>query len=159
MALSFVRTAKDVEDLRALIKKQKGTQSIISKIETQEAIENIDAIIKATDAIMVARGDLAVEVGPEKVPAIQKMIVKKCNELGKPVIVATQMLFSMVEHSEPTRAEVTDVDTAILQGADAVMLSDETTIGKYPVEAVSMMERIILEAEKHMTEETKLNLL
>lgn len=147
VALSFVRTVKDIEDLRTLIKKQKGTQSIVAKIETQEAVENIDAIIKATDAVMVARGDLAVEIGPEKVPAVQKMIIKKCNELGKPVIVATQMLESMINSPVPTRAEVSDVANAIFDGADAVMLSEESALGSYAVEAVTMMGHIAVQVE------------
>lgn len=147
IALSFVRTAKDIEDLRALIKKQKGTQAIVAKIETQEAVENIDAIIAATDVIMVARGDLAVEIGPEKVPAVQKMIIKKCNEVGKPVIVATQMLESMINSPVPTRAEVSDVANAIFDGADAVMLSEESALGSYAKEAVSMMTHIAQQVE------------
>lgn len=147
VALSFVRNAKDIIELRSLIKKQKGTQKIVAKIETQEAIENIDEIISVTDAIMVARGDLAVEVGPEKVPAFQKMIIRKCNEVGKPVIVATQMLESMISSPVPTRAEVSDVANAIFDGADAVMLSEETTLGKFPGEAVSMMSHIAIQVE------------
>lgn len=147
VALSFVRTVKDINDLRAFIKKQKGKQSIIAKIETQEAVENIDEIITATDAIMVARGDLAVEIGPEKVPNVQKMIIRKCNEVGKPVIVATQMLESMIHSPVPTRAEVSDVANAIFDGADAVMLSEETALGKYPVEAVQMMTHVASQVE------------
>lgn len=147
VALSFVRTAKDIEQLRALIKKQKGTQAIVAKIETQEAVENIDAIIAATDAIMVARGDLAVEIGPEKVPTVQKMIIKKCNEVGKPVIVATQMLESMISSPVPTRAEVSDVANAIFDGADAVMLSEESALGSYAKEAVTMMAHIATQVE------------
>lgn len=147
IALSFVRTAKDIEALRALIKKHKGTQAIVAKIETEEAVENIDAIIAATDAIMVARGDLAVEIGPERVPTVQKMIIKKCNDVGKPVIVATQMLESMIHAPVPTRAEVSDVANAIFDGADAVMLSEETALGKYAVEAVSMMAHVAEQVE------------
>ncbi len=147
VALSFVRTAKDIEELRALIKKAKGTQAIVAKIETQEAVENIDAIIAATDAIMVARGDLAVEIGPEKVPTVQKMIIKKCNEVGKPVIVATQMLESMISSPVPTRAEVSDVANAIFDGADAVMLSEESALGSYAKEAVTMMAHIATQVE------------
>ncbi len=147
VALSFVRTAKDIADLRSLIKKHKGHQAIVAKIETQEAIENIDEIISATDAIMVARGDLAVEVGPEKVPALQKMIIRKCNDLGKPVIVATQMLESMINSPVPTRAEVSDVANAIFDGADAVMLSEESALGSYAKEAVKMMGSIAEQIE------------
>ncbi len=142
VALSFVRTADDIEVLRKLLKKYKSTAHIVAKIETQEAIDNIDAIILATDAVMIARGDLAIEVGPEKVPSLQKEIIRKCNDIGKPVIVATQMLESMITTPVPTRAEVSDVANAIFDGADAVMLSEETTLGAYPVEAVSMMTQI-----------------
>lgn len=156
IALSFVRTAKDVESLRAMIKKLGGHQMIVSKIETEEAIENIDAIIAATDAIMVARGDLAVEVSPEKVPNLQKMMVKKCNELGKPVIVATQMLESMINSPVPTRAEVSDVANAIFDGADAVMLSEESALGEFAVEAVSMMDTIAKQVEGSITTHRRL---
>lgn len=147
VALSFVRTAGDIEVLRKLLKKYKSDAQIVAKIETTEAIENIDSIIAATDVIMVARGDLAIEAGPEKVPSYQKQIVKKCNEVGKPVIVATQMLESMITTPVPTRAEVSDVANAIFDGADAVMLSEETTLGKYPVEAVQMMHDIAIRTE------------
>lgn len=147
IALSFVRTANDIEQLRALIKKLGGKQLIIAKMETEEAIENMDSIILASDAVMVARGDLAVEVGPEKVPPMQKMIVRKCNDLGKPVIVATQMLESMITAPVPTRAEVSDVANAIFDGADAVMLSEETSLGAYAVEAVTVMNNVALNAE------------
>jgi pyruvate kinase len=147
VALSFVRTAGDIDVLRKLLKKYKSNAQIVAKIETTEAIENIDAIIEATDVIMVARGDLAIEAGPENVPSYQKQIVKKCNEVGKPVIVATQMLESMITTPVPTRSEVSDVANAIFDGADAVMLSEETTLGKYPVEAVSMMAQIAVRTE------------
>ncbi len=147
VALSFVRTAGDIEVLRKLLKKHKSSAQIVAKIETQEAIDNIDAIIEATDAIMVARGDLAIEVGPEKVPSLQKEIIKKCNDIGKPVIVATQMLESMITTPVPTRAEVSDVANAIFDGADAVMLSEETTLGRYPTQAVQMMHDIAVRTE------------
>jgi len=147
IALSFVRTAKDIEQLRTLIKKLGGKQLIIAKMETEEAIENMDAIIEASDAVMVARGDLAVEVGPERVPPMQKMIVRKCNDLGKPVIVATQMLESMINAPVPTRAEVSDVANAIFDGADAVMLSEESSLGAFAVEAVTVMNNVALNAE------------
>ena len=118
--------------------------------ETQEeAIQNIDAIIAETDGIMVARGDLAVEVPPQEVPMLQKMIIKKCSELGKPVIVATQMMESMIKSPVPTRAEVSDVANSILDGADAVMLSEESALGEYPVETVEMMNRVALSVEKN----------
>ncbi len=150
VALSFVRTADDIEVLRKLLKKHKSQAQIVAKIETQEAIDNIDAIIASTDAVMVARGDLAIEVGPERVPSLQKSIIKKCNDSGKPVIVATQMLESMITTAVPTRAEVSDVANAIFDGADAVMLSEETTLGAYPLEAVTMMTHIAEQTEREI---------
>ena len=147
VALSFVRRAEDVEELRRLLTKAKSKAKIISKIETQEAVDNIDAIIEATDGVMVARGDLAIEVPAQEVPYIQKSIIKKCNLVGKPVITATQMLESMINSPVPTRAEVSDVANAIFDGTDAVMLSEETTLGKYPVKAVEMMKRIAVHNE------------
>lgn len=153
VAFSFVRSAKEVEQLRKLISKQvkKHAPPIISKMETIEAIENMDAIIAATDGIMVARGDLAVEVGAENVPFLQKEMIRKCIALGKPVITATQMLESMIQSPVPTRAEVSDITNAILEGTDAVMLSEETTMGKHPVEAVNMMAQIARKTENHDT--------
>ncbi len=151
VALSFVRTADDVRQLREVIIKevQKGKRvPIVAKIEKPEAVENLDAIIAETDALMVARGDLGVELPPEDVPLVQKMIVRKCNEAGVPVIVATQMLESMIGNPRPTRAEANDVANAVLDGADAVMLSGETSVGAYPVEAVQTMDRIIRKAEE-----------
>jgi pyruvate kinase len=151
VALSFVRTADDIRQLREVIIKevQKGKRvPIVAKIEKPEAVENIDSIIAETDALMVARGDLGVELAPEDVPLVQKMIVRKCNEAGVPVIVATQMLESMIGNPRPTRAEANDVANAVLDGADAVMLSGETSIGAYPVEAVQTMDRIIRKAEE-----------
>ncbi len=150
VTLSFVRRAEEVRQLRKLIKKQGSTAGIIAKIETKEAVENIDEIISEADGIMVARGDLAIEVPRALVPLIQKRIIYKCNQLGKPVITATQMLDSMREQAVPTRAEVNDVANAIIDGTDAVMLSDETTIGKYPVQAVLTMAQIA-----HTVEENK----
>ena len=149
VALSFVGSAQDVEHCRHIIKKNNGSQKIIAKIERKAAVDNIDEIIAAADAVMVARGDLGSEVPLEEIPFIQKTIIAKCNAAGKPVIVATQMLLSMIAHKEPTRAEVTDVQEAIMSGADATMLSEETASGQFPVEAVAMMERIIAEAERH----------
>lgn len=146
VALSFVRTADDIRILRNFVIEHviKGKKvPIVAKIEKGEAITNIDAIIKESDAVMVARGDLGVELPTEEVPMLQKMIVRKCNEVGKPVIIATQMLESMVNSATPTRAEANDVANAVLDGADAVMLSAETSIGKYPVQAVEVMDRII----------------
>ncbi len=150
VALSFVRTAKDVDQLRKIIILNKGNQAIISKIETQEAVDHIDEIIASSDAIMVARGDLAIEIGTVKVPGVQKMIIRKCNEAGKPVIVATQMLESMINSPVPTRAEVSDAANAIFDGADAVMLSEETALGKNYTEAVCVMRDIA----KHIDTET-----
>ncbi len=142
VALSFVRTEKDVLQLKEAMAREKIEARVISKIETKEALQNIDSIIAVSDAIMVARGDLAVEIGNENVPMAQKNIIKKCNYAGIPVITATQMLDSMVSISTPTRAEVSDVANAILDGTDALMLSQETAIGEYPVEAVKTMARV-----------------
>jgi pyruvate kinase len=150
IALSFVRTAKDIEELRDLIKQHGGSQPIVAKIETPEAVERIDEILAATDIVMVARGDLAVEIGHAKVPAVQRMLIKKCNALNKPVIVATQMLESMIKAPVPTRAEVADIANAVYAGADATMLSEESSLGEFAVEAVSMMAEVILETEKDM---------
>ncbi|MEX1013842.1 MAG: pyruvate kinase [Candidatus Paceibacterota bacterium] len=152
VALSFVRSVNDIRQLRSLMKKKKIDAEIISKIETQQAVDNIDEIINETDGVMVARGDLAIEIGPEKVPSIQKMIIRKCNDLGKPVITATQMLESMINNPVPTRAEVSDIANAILDGTDAVMLSGETTVGEYPVEVVKVMTRTALETELRQKE-------
>lgn len=148
-ALSFVGDASDVSKCREIIEKYGGTQKIIAKIERKIAVEKIDEIIAEADGVMVARGDLGEEIPLEQIPFVQSDIIKKAKYLNKPVIVATQMMISMVENPSPTRAEVTDVANAIIEGADAVMLSDETTIGKYPVETVKMMEKIILESETH----------
>jgi len=147
IALSFVRTAADIEAMRKLVRNSGGHVPIIAKIEKHEAVTNIDKIVAVSDAVMVARGDLGVEIDLERVPLVQKMIIQKCNALGKPVITATQMLVRMVENPRPTRAEATDVANAVLDGTDAVMLSEETAAGKYPVEAVIMMDRIVRSAE------------
>lgn len=148
VALSFVRRAQDILDVKYLLHKLKKNTPIISKIEKPEAVENIDEIIEATDCIMIARGDMGVEVGNHLVPSIQKKIIEKCNAVGVPVITATQMLESMTNNSRPTRAEANDVANAIWDGTDAVMLSGETASGAYPVQAVRMMEQIIIEAER-----------
>jgi pyruvate kinase len=140
VALSFVQRPEDIEEARALIK---GRACVLAKLEKPSAIEQLEAVVQAADAIMIARGDLGVEMPAEQVPAIQKRIVKLCRKLGKPVIVATQMLESMIDSPVPTRAEASDVATAIYDGADAVMLSAESAAGKYPIEAVTIMNRII----------------
>ena len=158
VALSFVRSPEDVQDAKQLIQQyatevygEKGRWDIplIAKIEKPEAIEHLDEILKVTDGIMVARGDLGVEMAPEKVPMIQKRLIARCNELCLPVITATQMLESMVTNPRPTRAEVNDVSNAIFDGTDAVMLSAETSVGAFPIEAVQMMTRIALETESN----------
>ena len=147
IALSFVRRVEDILELRAILTKRKSTAGIIAKIETPEAIEHIDEIIEQADAIMVARGDLAIEVPAEDVPLLQKMVIKKCNKAGKPVITATQMLESMIKSPVPTRAEVSDIANAILDGTDAIMLSEETTLGEHPVEVIKVMSRVALRVE------------
>lgn len=147
VAMSFVRSAADVEAVRTFMNDRDFNLPIVSKIEKPEAVEQIDAIIEATDAIMVARGDMGVEVGNHLVPAIQKSIIRKCNDAGIPVITATQMLESMGSNPTPTRAEASDVANAIWDGTDAVMTSGETAVGKYPNETISMMGRIIEAAE------------
>jgi pyruvate kinase len=150
IALSFVRSPADVRDLRALIEQAGSHAHVIAKIEKAEAIDVLDDILAETDAVMVARGDLGVEVGPAVVPLIQKRIIHKALERGKPVITATQMLESMIQHPEPTRAEASDVANAILDGTSAVMLSGETAVGSYPVEAVTYMDRIARAVEPSM---------
>lgn len=149
VALSFVHDASDIIQLRRLLNNLGSKVKIIAKIETVAALENIEAIIGESDAIMVARGDLAVETAPEVVPIEQRRIVGLCRKYAKPVIIATQMLATMMESSEPTRAEVSDVATAAIIGADCVMLSDETANGRYPVEAVKMMKKIVTYTEQH----------
>jgi pyruvate kinase len=147
LALSFVRSADDIRFLKELIRLKNGKSRVIAKIEKQEALNNIDEIIEAADAIMVARGDLGVEIPMEDVPSWQKKIVKKCNRQAKPVIVATQVMESMMENNRPTRAETSDVANAVVDGADAVMLSGETSVGKFPREVVASMNRIISRVE------------
>ena len=147
IALSFVRKAADIQACRKIVEHHGGKTPIVAKIEKHAAVDNIDSIVEASQAIMVARGDLGVEIDLETVPLVQKKIIHKCNTLGKPVITATQMLLHMVDNPRPTRAEVNDVANAILDGADAVMLSEETAAGKYPAEAVMMMDRIARAAE------------
>jgi pyruvate kinase len=142
IALSFVRSAADVRDLKALLEQEGSTAHVIAKIEKAEAVDALDDILVQTDAVMVARGDLGVEIGPALVPLVQKRVILKALEGGKPVITATQMLESMIHHPEPTRAEASDVANAILDGTSAVMLSGETAVGEYPVQAVQTMDRI-----------------
>jgi pyruvate kinase len=147
IALSFITTAEQVSEIRDLLNTIDPQKPLITKIEQEKALENSKGIIEVSDGIMVARGDLALEISIEKVPLAQKRLIREANQRGKPVITATQMLESMVRSSLPTRAEATDVSNAVLDGSDAIMLSEETAIGKYPVEAVAMMNRIAMEAE------------
>ncbi|MFQ6843129.1 MAG: pyruvate kinase [Lachnospiraceae bacterium] len=151
IAASFVRDAEAVKEIRAILKGHNAEHvDIIAKIENSEGIENIDKIVSAADGIMVARGDMGVEIPAYEVPHVQKMIVEKCNQKYKPVIIATQMLDSMIRNPRPTRAEVTDVANAIREGADAIMLSGETAMGKYPVEALKMMAQIAESTEQYL---------
>ena len=149
IALSFVRSANDIIALKQLISARKHHAKVIAKIEKPEALQNIDEIITESDALMVARGDLGVEIPYQNVPLIQKMLISKCNLSAKPVIVATQMMESMMTSMSPSRAEVNDVANAVLDGTDAVMLSGETSIGKYPIEVIKTMSNIIKEMETH----------
>ncbi|HEV2326837.1 MAG TPA: pyruvate kinase [Terracidiphilus sp.] len=153
IAVSFVRTAEDVQLVRNRVAALGSETWIIAKLEKPQAVEHLDSILQVADGIMVARGDLGVEVPPETVPAIQKHMIRRAAEYRKPVITATQMLESMIENPRPTRAEVSDVANAVYDGTDAVMLSGESAVGKYPVEAVAMMARIVAEAERHMKDQ------
>ncbi len=156
VALSFVHQASDVVQLKRLLKNLGSDVKVISKIETVASLKNLEEIIKESDAIMVARGDLAVETAPEVVPIEQRRIVALCRKNAKPVIIATQMLATMMESSEPTRAEVSDVATAVIIGTDCVMLSDETANGRYPIEAVKMMKKVVTYTEQHSPMESVL---
>lgn len=157
LAMSFVRTADDMRELRWLMRHLKGDAGLIAKIEKAEALTNFEAILEQSDGIMVARGDLGVETPAERVPVHQKNIIRRCNEVGKPVITATQMLQSMIDNPRPTRAESTDVANAIFDGTDAVMLSGETAVGKYPLQAVETMVRIAQIAEQYLAEHRELH--
>ncbi len=149
VALSFVRSVRDINEIKRIIEERGKDTRVIAKIEKPEAIKNIDEIIEATDAIMVARGDLGVEVGMEKVPMIQKMVVEKSNRAAKPVIIATQMMESMIVNPRPTRAETNDIANAVIDGADCLMLSAETAVGAYPVETIRSMNLTIQTVEEH----------
>lgn len=151
VALSFVQSADDIHNLRQVLLSYGSTAQIVAKIETKAAIENgeLEKIVRASDGVMVARGDLAVEAGAEVVPIVQRRVIALCRKYGKLSIVATQMMASMVDAPEPTRAEVSDVASAVVQGADTVMLSDETANGRYPIEAVAAMKRVILYTQEH----------
>ncbi len=148
IALSFVRTANEIEELKSIIQQHNSPAKVVAKIEKPEAVENIDSIIRATDAVMIARGDLGVEVAMEEMPLIQKNIILKCLEYAKPVIIATQVMESMIDMSRPTRAEITDVANGVLDGADAIMLSGETSVGKNPARVVQTIDRIIRRTEQ-----------
>lgn len=150
IAVSFVRTADDVTQVRAILKEKNSDIPLIAKIERGEAVTNFAAILAVSDGIMVARGDLGVDIPLERLPLVQKQLIKECNQAGKPVITATQMLESMINSPRPTRAEVTDVANAVFDGSDALMLSAETSMGKYPVEAVRMMAKIARETESKL---------
>lgn len=158
VAQSFIQSAKDIKELRKIISNLNMKANIIAKIETQRAIDNMEDIINETDALMIARGDLAYEVQPEAVPVYQRKLIEACIANAKPVIIATQMLYSMTSSSEPTRAEVSDIASGVISGADALMLSDETAVGTYPIEAVKYMRRIIMYSEKNL-EQSEVNLV
>jgi pyruvate kinase len=156
VALSFVQTAADILELKKLLKNMNSQARVIAKIETKAAVEHLEDIIEASDGMMIARGDLALETPPESVPIVQRQIITMGITHAKPTIVATQMLGSMMEEPEPTRAEVSDVATAVLVGADCVMLSDETASGKYPIQAVEIMKRVIIYSEENAPFEIKI---
>ncbi|MBI4971256.1 MAG: pyruvate kinase [Candidatus Omnitrophica bacterium] len=150
IALSFIRSAEDVNTIKRWLKRNHKEIPVIAKIEKPSAVKNIDAVMTVADVMMIARGDLGIELGVEKVPAIQKALIELCRRINKPVITATQMLETMMEANHPTRAEVSDIANAVFDGTDAVMLSGETSIGKYPVESVRVMAKILRETEQHV---------
>lgn len=152
IAVSFVRTKEDILGVRKVLEEHLGESKIIAKIETRQSVENIDEILAVVDGIMVARGDLGVEMPTEDVPMVQKEIIEKCRSQGKPAIVATQMLDSMIRNPKPTRAEASDVANAVIDGADAVMLSGETASGRYPVASVKIMNKILMRTEENLRE-------
>ncbi|MFC1995058.1 pyruvate kinase [Chloroflexota bacterium] len=156
IALSFVNNPEDVEQTRAILRQKKSDIPIITKIEQGQAVKNFNKLLQVSDGIMVARGDLGVDIPLQRVPLVQKELIKKCNRAGKPVITATQMLESMITSARPTRAEVTDVANAIFDGTDAIMLSGETSVGKYPVQAAKMMDQIARETEGRLPYENML---
>jgi len=158
VALSFVRQAKDIRKIKEIIESRKCKTKVCAKIEMLEAIENLEDIVRLSDSVMVARGDLTVEVGHSRLPGLQKRIISLCNRLGRPVITATQMLDSMIENPRPTRAEITDVANAVLDGTDAVMLSAETASGKYPFRCIRTMHEIISEVEQNEEEYYKISI-
>lgn len=151
VCMSYVADASDINHVRALLGHKNAPARVMAKIERKVAVENARSIIDASDAVMIGRGDLGLDIPIETMPFIQKNLIDACKAGGKPVITATQMLYSMISSPAPTRAEVTDVAYAVLCGSDAVMLSEETARGEYPLEAVTVMERIVLEAEKHLS--------
>lgn len=150
VALSFVRNPKDIDLLRKILKQKKSKAKIVVKVETPQAVEAIDEIIEKADVVMVARGDLAIEVGAEEIPFIQKTIIKKCNRAGKPVITATQLLESMMHSDHPSRSDISDIANAVIDGSDALMLSGETALGEYPAEAVRVMVRVAKNAQGYL---------
>jgi pyruvate kinase len=154
IAQSFIRSADDIEKVKKILRSKKSNAMVIAKIEKHKAVKNFDTILDSADAIMVARGDLGIEMNEEEVPYIQKNIIKKANMVGKPVITATQMLNSMMKSPRPTRAEVSDVANAIIDGSDSVMLSGETAVGRYPLESLKMMVKIINKTEASLDYDT-----